>query len=49
MKEETDVEVIAAKAIECGLATHRRYGPGLLEAAYETLLAFALTAKGLHG
>lgn len=42
-----DVEQVARLAIECGLAIHRRYGPGLLESAYEAMLAFALERRGL--
>jgi GxxExxY protein len=41
------LEEVAALAIDCGLAIHRRYGPGLLESAYETLLTFALEKRGL--
>ena len=37
-----DVEDVAAKAIECGLRIHRELGPGLLESAYEAVLAHAL-------
>jgi iron complex transport system substrate-binding protein len=37
-----DVETIAKIAIDCGLDIHRRIGPGLLESAYESVLAHAL-------
>jgi GxxExxY protein len=43
-----DVEDCAAIAVDCGIAIHRRYGPGLLESAYETLLFHSLSAKGLR-
>jgi GxxExxY protein len=42
-----DVERIAAIAVDCGLNIHRRIGPGLLESAYEIVLAHALERRGL--
>ena len=42
-----DVEEIASTAVDCGLSIHRRIGPGLLESAYEIVLAHALEARGL--
>lgn len=42
-----DVEEIAAIAVDCGLQVHRELGPGLLESAYETVLAHLLTKRGL--
>lgn len=42
-----DVENIAAIAIDCGLDIHRRLGPGLLESAYEAVLAYSLERRGL--
>ncbi len=42
-----DVEAVAAIAVDCGLALHRRIGPGLLESAYEVILAHALERRGL--
>lgn len=42
-----DVEALAAIAIDCGLDIHRRVGPGLLESAYEAILAAALERRGL--
>jgi GxxExxY protein len=42
-----DVEAVAAIAVDCGLALHRRVGPGLLESAYEIILAHALERRGL--
>jgi GxxExxY protein len=44
----TDLEHIAAEAIDSGLAVHRQYGSGLLESAYEALLLFALQKKGFQ-
>lgn len=43
----TDVEALATVAIDCGLDIHRRVGPGLLESAYEAILAAALERRGL--
>lgn len=41
-----DIEAIASEAIDCGLALHRRLGPGLFESVYETLLAEGLMKRG---
>ena len=43
-----DVEMVARIAIDCGLNIHRRIGPGLLESAYESVLAHALEKRGLR-
>ncbi len=42
-----NVEAIAAIAVDCGLKLHIDVGPGLLESAYEIMLAHLLTKKGL--
>lgn len=44
----SDVERLAALAIDCGLSIHRDLGPGLLESVYETLLAAKLARSGLR-
>jgi GxxExxY protein len=43
----SDVEKLAALAIECGFRLHRDLGPGLLESVYETLLAAKLARSGV--
>jgi GxxExxY protein len=43
----SDVERLAALAIECSFRIHRDLGPGLLESVYETLLAAKLTRAGV--
>jgi GxxExxY protein len=43
----SDVEKLAALAIECGFRIHRDLGPGLLESVYETLLAAKLARSGV--
>lgn len=43
-----DIEQIAAKAINCGFRIHDRLGPGMLESAYEALLAELLIRAGLR-
>lgn len=43
-----DIEDLARRAIKCGLSIHRNLGPGLLEGAYEALMAQALMREGLH-
>ena len=42
-----DVEELAALVIDCGLAIHKEIGAGLLESAYEAVLAETLVRKGL--
>ncbi len=41
------VEEIASIAIDCGLKVHQHLGPGLLETAYEKVLAHRLRQRGL--
>ena len=43
-----DLEEIASIAIDCGFRIHKELGPGLLESAYEALLAFELNQSGLR-
>jgi len=43
----TVIEELATKAIDCGFRIHKQLGPGLLESAYETVLAFGLAKAGL--
>lgn len=43
----SDLEELAALAIESGFAIHRDLGPGLLESCYEVLLAATLARAGL--
>ncbi|HYG48558.1 MAG TPA: GxxExxY protein [Allosphingosinicella sp.] len=43
----SDVEKLAALAIECGFRIHHDLGPGLLESVYETLLAAKLARSGV--
>ena len=42
------LEQLATTAIDCGFHIHRELGPGLLESAYEIILAEALAGEGLH-
>ncbi len=42
-----DVEDIAAIAVDCGLKVHQGLGPGLLESAYEAVLANVISKRGL--
>jgi GxxExxY protein len=46
-KGVVDVEPLATEAINCGYQLHRRLGPGLFESVYETLLADAISRRGL--
>ena len=43
----SDLEDLAALAIESGFAIHRDLGPGLLESCYEVLLSATLARAGL--
>ncbi len=42
------IESLAKSAVDCGFQIHKEIGPGLLEAAYELLLAESLAARGLY-
>jgi GxxExxY protein len=42
-----ELERIATVAVDCGFHIHKELGPGLLENAYEALLAEALKEEGL--
>ena len=39
---------IASIVVDASLKVHRRFGPGLLESAYETVLARELRKRGLN-
>ncbi len=43
-----DIEDLARCALKTGLEIHRDLGPGLLESAYEALMAASLTRQGLR-
>ena len=43
-----DIEEIATIAIDCGFHIHKELGPGLLESAYEAVLAAAIVSRGLR-
>ncbi len=42
-----DVEELSAIAVDCGLTVHKELGPGMLESAYESVLAHLLLKRGL--
>jgi len=43
-----DLEALATAAIDCGFRLHADLGPGLLESAYEALMAEGLRQRGLE-
>ncbi|TFI56490.1 GxxExxY protein [Sphingomonas parva] len=45
--ELAGVEALATTTIGCALRLHRRLGPGLLESAYEIVLAASLVREGV--
>lgn len=47
MSQPEDLERLARIAVDCGYRLHRDLGPGLLESAYEALLAESLRQAGL--
>lgn len=47
MLHQDRLEEIASSCIDCGYHLHRDLGPGLLESAYEILLAKVLENRGL--
>lgn len=42
-----DIEGLAAIAVDCGFHIHQELGPGLLESAYEIILADSLKVRRL--
>lgn len=48
MTAREDIEGLAREAVDCGYRIHRDLGPGLLESAYEALLAQSLVRRGLQ-
>jgi GxxExxY protein len=42
-----DVERLSAIAVDCGLKVHRDLGPGMLESAYEAVLAHLFEKQGI--
>ena len=44
---QMDTEEIARLIVDSALKVHRQFGPGLLESAYQTCLAYELTKLGL--
>ena len=48
MSGQTDLERIARIAVNCGYQIHKDLGPGLLENAYEALMAEALKQAGIN-
>ncbi len=47
MLRPDDIERVARIAVDCGFHIHDDLGPGLLESAYEALMAEALRQSGL--
>jgi GxxExxY protein len=47
MSRSDDLEAFARKVVDCGFQLHRDLGPGLLESAYEALLAEMLRHAGI--
>lgn len=47
MLRPDDLELAARSVIDCGYHLHKDLGPGLLESAYEALLAEAIRQTGL--
>jgi GxxExxY protein len=45
---QSNLNVITGQIIGSAIEVHRHLGPGLLESAYETCLAYELTQCGLH-
>lgn len=48
MSRDDELERIAHIVVDCGYQLHSDIGPGLLESAYETLLAASLNERGLQ-
>lgn len=46
MRPEGDINIITQDVIAAAIDVHRELGPGLLESAYETCLAYELSCRG---
>ena len=47
MARDDALEALAKQVVQCGFEIHKQLGPGLLESAYEALLAEALRQEGI--
>ena len=47
MADPVDIEALATQVIDCGFHLHKDLGPGLLESAYEQLMAAELARRGI--
>ena len=43
-----ELEEIAKRVVDCGFGIHRDLGPGLLESAYEAIMARSLEKRGFY-
>ena len=48
MEHQDRIGAVAAIVIDCGYHLHRSLGPGLLESAYELILAKVIEGRGLQ-
>jgi GxxExxY protein len=42
-----EIEAVAKEIVDAAIKVHQQLGPGLLESAYQTCLAYELTKRGL--
>ena len=42
-----EIEAVAKEIVDSAIKVHQQLGPGLLESAYQTCLAYELTKRGL--
>ena len=47
MKTEEELNAISGRIIGAAMEVHRQLGPGLLESAYETCLAYEMELRGI--
>jgi PD-(D/E)XK nuclease superfamily len=47
-KTKEEIEQIAEQVVDAMLKVHRALGPGLLESAYQTCLAYELRCRGIE-
>ena len=48
MSHSDEIEALTREVVNTGFELHRDIGPGLLESAYETLMASVLAQAGYH-
>lgn len=44
---ETDINILSGEVIDCAIYVHKKLGPGLLESAYQSALAYIFSERNI--